>query len=511
MNAIVYLRVSSEEQLNGNGIDRQLETVRAYCKQNNLTIVQTIKDEGKSASKGKHISDGKLGKLLSAIRRGAYRDHALVIEYLDRLSRLGIEQTFAILSDLRKNGVELHEAKNNRVIRSLDDLGTGIVTMVDSYQAAEYSAKLRERATKAWTSKREKMRTNHQPMTALCPAWVEVVDDGLDADGKRKRKFVFKEDMAALVREIFDLAAQGVGTHNILQRLNGRLGGRSLSWVAKTLKNRAVLGEYRYKRGGEPVMLYKPIITQAQYDAARLVIDKKLRNDGKVRGGRYSGQRVDNLFSKLVWDTTEGDPRPMCYQRVQRKGKTSGEYLRTAPSGDERETHSISYPRLESAILSFLEAADWKEIAGHTESEDYKKAVSELDIVLRKIDKTSRLIATANTAMEADDIDVATIKVLAGRVVQYESELATLAERKDTLQAKVNAARSACEALYRPEILLELVRQTDTQTAETFALRLRLKTAISDRIRRIDIEFKDRKPVKATIEFINAYHAFLLF
>ena len=55
MNAIVYLRVSSEEQVNGNGLDRELETATSYCEQNRLKIVQTIKDEGKSASKGHHI------------------------------------------------------------------------------------------------------------------------------------------------------------------------------------------------------------------------------------------------------------------------------------------------------------------------------------------------------------------------------------------------------------------------------------------------------------------------
>jgi DNA invertase Pin-like site-specific DNA recombinase len=504
MNAIVYLRVSSEEQVNGNGLDRQLETVQAYCKENHLKIVQTIKDEGKSASKGDHISDGKLGKLLSAIRAGAYRNHALVVEYLDRLSRQGFEKTFGILSDLRKNGIELHEAKNNKVIRSLDDLGTGILTMVDSYQAAEYSRKLSERVGKSWKSRRSNMRTG-QPLTKICPAWLEVVG----APGE-DRKFVLKQDMVTLVREIFDLAAQGVGTHNILQKLNGRLGGRSLSWVAKTLKNRAVLGEYQYERE-EPVLFYPPIVTQAQYDAARLVIDKKLRNDGKVRGGRYSGQRVDNLLSTLVWDTTEGDPRPMCYQRVHRNGKTSGEYLRAVPSGDKRQPHSISYPRLESAVLSFLESADWKEIAGQTESEDCRKAVSELDVVLRNIDKTSRRIATTNTAMEDDDIDVATIKVLAARVAKDEAALSTLAEHKDALQAKVDAARSACDALYSSKVLLDLVRQTATQTTEVFDLRLRLKTAIAERVARIDIDFEGRQPREATITMINGYTDRILF
>ena len=177
--------------------------------------------------KGIISSGGEFGKLLIAVRTGRYRNHALVIECLDRLSRQGFEATFAILSDLRKNGVELHEAKNNRVIRSLDDLGTGILAMVDSYQAAEYTKKLSERTSKGWRNRRANLRPGH-PMTKWCPVWLEVVGE------KNNRSFVLRPDVVAVVQEMFDLAAQGVGTHNILKRLNGRMGGRSLSWVAKT-------------------------------------------------------------------------------------------------------------------------------------------------------------------------------------------------------------------------------------------------------------------------------------
>ena len=215
--------------------------------------------------------------------------------------------------------------------------------------------------------------------------------------------------------------------------------------------NRAVLGEYHYKRQGDPVPLYPPIVTQSQFTAARLVIDKKLRNDGLVSGGRYNSERVDNLFSKLVWDVTEGEPRAMCYQRTHGKGKISGEYLRTIPSGDERKPNSISYKRLENAVLLFLERADWKKIAGQNESEEVKHFAAERDGILGEIDRITRHIAKEHTAMEDDTLDVFTIKVLAGRIAKYEADLAIKTDRENALSAKLDAARAKCDALYTPK------------------------------------------------------------
>jgi hypothetical protein len=73
-----------------------------------------------------------LGKFFADAATGKYRGYALVIEALDRLSRLGITETFELLGKLKACSVELHETLNNRVIRSLDDLGTGVMALVDS-------------------------------------------------------------------------------------------------------------------------------------------------------------------------------------------------------------------------------------------------------------------------------------------------------------------------------------------------------------------------------------------
>ena len=96
----------------------------------------------------------------------------MVIEALDRLSRLGITETFELLGKLKACSVELHETLNNRVIRSLDDLGTGVMALVDSYPAQAYSAKLSERVGKAWASKKIDA-ANGKLVTKNVPAWLE--------------------------------------------------------------------------------------------------------------------------------------------------------------------------------------------------------------------------------------------------------------------------------------------------------------------------------------------------
>jgi len=48
--AFVYLRVSSSNQLDGFGFDRQLDTVKEYCNRNKYKIVEVFKEEAVSGT-----------------------------------------------------------------------------------------------------------------------------------------------------------------------------------------------------------------------------------------------------------------------------------------------------------------------------------------------------------------------------------------------------------------------------------------------------------------------------
>lgn len=84
--------------------------------------------------------------------------------------------------------------------------------------------------TKAWAAK--KRAADAKVLTANVPFWLQV------ADGK----IVKIPEQAKLVREMFRLAALGLGAKKIAQKING---GLAISTITKTLANRATIGEYQ--------------------------------------------------------------------------------------------------------------------------------------------------------------------------------------------------------------------------------------------------------------------------
>ncbi len=88
--------------------------------------------------------------------------------------------------------------------------------------------------------------------------------------------------------------------------------------------------------------------------------------------------------------------------------------------------------------------------------------------------------------MDAEDIDSATIAVLASRVAKDTATLAILTGRKDALQANVETACNKCVDLVKPEVLLDLIRQNSPEANE---VRLRLRAELRRRIARIALMF----------------------
>ena len=273
------------------------------------------------------------------------------------------------------------------------------------------------------------------------------------------------------------------------------LHGKSLSWVTHTLQNRAALGEYT-PAGREPIANYYPaIITQAEFDNVRAIISGK-RQGGKPKGGNTHSDVAQNLFTGLTWDITTKPMRPMNYHRAGAHWC----YLISAFSADGRKQHSMRYDRFESAFLHFLQDLDWQSVVGQTESAELHAAQAMLNKALAELDKVQRRMAATNIAMEADNIDAATLTVLATRLAKDEAQLATLVARRDALQVNVDVVKTRCEALYTPETLLALIQ---SRTPETNDVRLRLRNEIRRRVEKIGINFSKTGSITATIVFVN--------
>lgn len=473
--AIAYIRFSSDEQADGNSIERQEGNIRRYAERMGFTIVEVLIDDGYSASKGDHISKGKFGVFLANLSK--YRDHVLIVEEMDRLSRLGIRETRALLDRILSAGVEIHISQTGRVIGSQEDITTEILNTLESFAAAEYSRKLKDRVGKGWAKKKRSGKV----VTSKVPFWLEV------KDGK-----IVETAQVALVREWFRLAAMGRGS----KRISCEAGG-ALATIQKTLSNRAVLGEYQpckvvnKKRvpDGEPIAGYFPeIITPTEWTAARAEIDRKNRINGH-RSFCSKNAGAENLFGGLLRDVTTEPHRTLFFQK-QSPGHAA--FLTSAYVAN-RKCNRFPYARFEKAFLGFLPDLDWQAIANEGRSEEEITLQKELDAKLGELDRITRRIATTEAAMNGDDIEPGTMRILAGKLANDETAMLILTEETEALQAKLGALKAQSAALASPEPLMEAIQ--DPLNVE---MRLRTITEIRKRITRIEfnfISYRDGLPV----------------
>ena len=106
MNGIIYARVSSVGQLNGNGISRQIECCTDYAKKNNINVLSVLTEccSGSDASKLVVRSFAiELSKLKSTRRTPC----KILVEGRDRWSRSGVSDPESMYPIVICSGIEI--------------------------------------------------------------------------------------------------------------------------------------------------------------------------------------------------------------------------------------------------------------------------------------------------------------------------------------------------------------------------------------------------------------------
>src|SRR3990167_3763770 len=106
MNCILYLRVSSEEQIENYSLSNQEEYCRKEAERKGLNILEIFREEGKSA---KDTNRPELINLLAFCRKNKNNVHTLLVYRLDRLSRQTSDY-LAIRKNLFENGISIISA-----------------------------------------------------------------------------------------------------------------------------------------------------------------------------------------------------------------------------------------------------------------------------------------------------------------------------------------------------------------------------------------------------------------
>ena len=208
-------RVSTGEQVDGTGLQRQSDAFAAYANSRGWTLhPETYSDEGVSGFSGANL-DGDLGRFLRDHKAGRFGSTpiALGIEDLDRLSRQFTLAFLPILvDDLLNAGVTLSVISKGRdfsraSIRSNPMEIHELLFWMGG--AHEFSAKLSHRIGKHRDSIRASIRDGKPANPGTAPSWISLQDDTWQLNS-----------YAAVVRRVIVMAQEGLGAHQIARTLN---------------------------------------------------------------------------------------------------------------------------------------------------------------------------------------------------------------------------------------------------------------------------------------------------
>jgi DNA invertase Pin-like site-specific DNA recombinase len=103
MNAVIYCRVSSKDQVDGTSLESQELACREYAKRHNLTVSKVFIEEGESA---KFADRTQLLELLTYCREKSRNIETLIVWKIDRFAR-NVEDHYTIKGALKKLGVQI--------------------------------------------------------------------------------------------------------------------------------------------------------------------------------------------------------------------------------------------------------------------------------------------------------------------------------------------------------------------------------------------------------------------
>jgi DNA invertase Pin-like site-specific DNA recombinase len=167
MNAVGYIRVSTEEQSReGISLDMQAAKIRAYAELNDLTLLDVIEDAGIS---GKSIKARPgIQRVLDFVK--ARKVNAVIVYKLDRLARNTVE-CLEMAESMDKAGVALHSITEKLDTQSA--LGRFFFTLVASLAEMERGI-ISERTAAALAQK----RANREKTGGNCPYGYRADDQG---------------------------------------------------------------------------------------------------------------------------------------------------------------------------------------------------------------------------------------------------------------------------------------------------------------------------------------------
>ncbi len=265
MNVVIYARYSSHSQTE-QSIEGQLAACYEYVKNNGHVVVGEYIDRAQS---GTSDSRADFQRMIADSDKHIFE--AVLVYQLDRFARNRYDSAMN-KAKLKKNGVRVISARENISDDASGILIEGVLESMAEYYSAELSQKIR----RGMDINAEKCLSNGSN-----PGLGYIVD--------KDRRFQVDPQTAPIVREIFELYAEGKTVTEINAYLNAKQIKTSQdnlfnkNSLHRLLRNKRYVGFYIYKGKATPNGMPR-IIEDELFERVQQMIDRNKKAPARKRG-----------------------------------------------------------------------------------------------------------------------------------------------------------------------------------------------------------------------------------
>lgn len=350
-NVVLYLRYSSANQTE-QSIEGQERVCRQYCEMNNLNIINTYIDRGKSAYTNIHKRVSFL-QMIDDSKKHTYK--AVIVYSLSRFSRNKYDIAF-YKKELEKNGVKVLSATEGIKDDPEGELLEGIIETMDVYFSRELSRKVK-RGMQQSAEKGLFVGGN-------IPLGYDVVD----------KHFVINEDEAPIIKLIYRLYSEGYSFRDILEELDKhnyknkkgkKFTKRSFESI---LTNEKYIGVYE-SQGYRHENLIPPIVDVSTFDKVQNRLDLESKN---ISYSRYNYMLSGKVYCANCHSLMTGES-------AYKKEKVYLYY--TCKNKDLRVNKEELEKLILRAIKSFLNDDFINDLAEHVVKENERKMKENIELI----------------------------------------------------------------------------------------------------------------------------------
>jgi site-specific DNA recombinase len=446
-DVIIYGRVSTQNQ----DYFSQIEGLKEYCKIHNYNIVEEYTEKVSGAKK--RIERKEISKLIEYVKSNKNIKGVLVSE----LSRLGRNNTdvLNIIEELKELGIWVYSKKDN--IKTLNDDGspnhTSQFTLNILSGIAEY-----ERETIKYRSTQGLKQS-----VSVLQRWVggSMLPYGYKREDK---KLVIDESEGEIVKRVFGLYLDGLGTQLIAEKLNkdnvptrynlslnknfkltyrkGEKRGQIKQLIEKSefkwkdgtiygmLTNKVYIGQKEGKGNLKGVILYSPpIIDESDF----FEVQKRLKAKNVIRKTRFFYLFQNKLYCGRCNRTYY--PHKRASKQEGNVGKDNRFICLSKRYKENCDNYGIGISKIHDGVWSVLRYNE-EEIKNildlnNADIEDIQKTISNLNIELEELQKDHK-----NSLNEEEELVKKSIKGLITETI-YEKLFSNLIKERYVIEDKI--------------------------------------------------------------------------